>query len=710
MDIENTKKNQELKNWQNQKLDELVNKNIYVRYFDEIKDYDFNDVWVNEIKNKIKKFFDTLDKHIEEIKSYENNISDKYFSIIYKDVSELLLKAVSDTPVIAGGQVTNPISNTTYLIGILKNIKILKNNKLELENINSDTSINKAKIIQIEQSIQKLFYSLKVIHELVVNFFMDSLNEIKFNFNFFKNLNFFESNMVIVGTNGSGKTTLTEKLKKTIQAENSGVVISAVRIMLFNNFDSINTDEISIMEFNKLNDKLKTSKIEAKYMSSNNEKASSVDLLEEFNKLLQLLISKQIKENENYRKTDRMNKIETELEKIMKLWNDLIKNKELSYHDMNLYVTNKIINREYEAYNMSDGEKSILFIAGYVLLASQNSFIIIDEPELHLHKSIVDSMFDKLEQERNDCIFIYMTHDVDFATSRNNAKKFWLKNYSNYGIFDIESIDENEIPQELYLKLLGSKKPILFCEGKKDSWDYIVYSKLLPNFTVTPVEGCLNVIEYTKKFNELVVGMKYKPQKAYGLIDKDFEFGDEKNKELQENNIYRLDYAEIENLFLTEDFLNEFKKEERPPDDDCIINLKNKIIAQLEKKVEEQTSKYIENIINGKRKSMCGNKNLDEIKRNFEKPFNIEFFEIEKKYNDRKQMLKEYIKNEDYSSIIKIYNNKGLIHYYKGEFSLGKQWKEKIIRFLSGSDKVIEILKNFLPKDLVDLNDKQDIF
>jgi predicted ATPase len=61
----------------------------------------------------------------------------------------------------------------------------------------------------------------------------------------------------------------------------------------------------------------------------------------------------------------------------------------------------------YEAYKMSDGERALLYFAGRVSLAPTNSRIIVDEPEGYLHESIVNKLWDRLEEYRSDCIFIY---------------------------------------------------------------------------------------------------------------------------------------------------------------------------------------------------------------------------------------------------------------------------------------------------------------
>jgi predicted ATP-dependent endonuclease of OLD family len=71
---------------------------------------------------------------------------------------------------------------------------------------------------------------------------------------------------------------------------------------------------------------------------------------------------------------------------------------------------------------MSDGEKVGLYLISQILLAEKNCILIIDEPELHLHKALMARLWNKLEEYRNDCFFIYITHDLDFAVSKSFNK------------------------------------------------------------------------------------------------------------------------------------------------------------------------------------------------------------------------------------------------------------------------------------------------
>ena len=159
--------------------------------------------------------------------------------------------------------------------------------------------------------------------------------------------------------------------------------------------------------------------------------------------------------------------------------------------------------RELQFNLLSDGEKSVFYYIGHILLALENSYIIVDEPENHLHLAICNRLWDCLEQERPDCKFIYLTHNLDFATSRTDSTILWNKSFIPPSQWNFEILPSSEtIPEVLVMELVGSRKNICFCEGDtKSSLDYRLYSILFPNYTIIPVSGHRNVIEYTNTYN-----------------------------------------------------------------------------------------------------------------------------------------------------------------------------------------------------------------
>jgi hypothetical protein len=81
-------------------------------------------------------------------------------------------------------------------------------------------------------------------------------------------------------------------------------------------------------------------------------------------------------------------------------------------------------------------------------------------------------LWDKIESEREDCLFVYLTHDVDFAASRVSATKICLKSFTGE-IWDWYVVpDDTEIPEDILLEIAGSRKPVIFIEGDKSSQDY----------------------------------------------------------------------------------------------------------------------------------------------------------------------------------------------------------------------------------------------
>ena len=66
----------------------------------------------------------------------------------------------------------------------------------------------------------------------------------------------------------------------------------------------------------------------------------------------------------------------------------------------------------YSVAELSDGERNALLIAADVLTADPGTLLLLDEPERHLHRSIISPLLTALFIERADCIFVISTHEV----------------------------------------------------------------------------------------------------------------------------------------------------------------------------------------------------------------------------------------------------------------------------------------------------------
>ncbi len=70
--------------------------------------------------------------------------------------------------------------------------------------------------------------------------------------------------------------------------------------------------------------------------------------------------------------------------------------------------------------------------------------------------------------------------------------------------WDYEVILPGDMKEELFVDLIGTRKPVLFIEGDaRNSIDSKLYPLVFPDYTVKPLGSCDKVIETTRTFNDL---------------------------------------------------------------------------------------------------------------------------------------------------------------------------------------------------------------
>jgi len=538
----------------------------------------------------------------------------------------------------------------------------------------------------------------KVNIENIKNNLAELLKHIVFNLDFFQKLKFFNNNIVAVGANGSGKTTLSNKLKQYLP--NSGVVIAAQKILIIPTFSSISNQNQTSQKLQQTQVADKSLKVTYSTENRNDAYRLLVHLGDEFKILLDnLLADRNANRNkfcDAFQKGDRNpTLLETKLDMVLKIWNSLIQHRVLECNDgINLTLQTIDKTSSYPVHQMSDGEKVALYLIAQVLQAPQNGFIIIDEPEMFLHKTILKKLWDRLEQERRDCIFVYLTHDLDFTTSRI-AKKIWIKSYTPPDNWEIENIPENDLPETLLLELLGSRKTILFCEGKKDGIDEKIYNCLFPEYTVTPVKGCFDVINYTKVFNKI----KNATTKAIGIIDTDHHNRDRLSA-LESENIFALDVAEIENLLLDEEFLRLVAKEFKVVEEKAVDDIIQGIMYQFKQDIELQVSNYVSAKIDYyfKDSNLKKGNSQEDIENNYTKF--VEKIQIPDWFSQRKAELVQIIDSNDYKKMIFTYNNKGLKAIVQKHFKIS-DYMDRAIKFLQSNKEAQNIIRNHLPQKII---------
>lgn len=543
-----------------------------------------------------------------------------------------------------------------------------------------------------QNELQKL-HNFEKYRDLAENVFVNSFFVSK-TFYLLKAIGFTSSNVVLIGANGSGKTTFANSIREQLEKTDNGIVIPAQKLLVFPTYKSAFADYESRQKV-CLDDK-QTFKAEK---NDDYPYSLSKQYSEELRILVSALISERLERRNNFCSNARegdiihLNDFKSNIDEVIEIWNHLIEHRTLLCDNLgNLQI--ECGDEKYPAYKMSDGERVIFYVVGRVMLAKESSLIIVDEPEMHLHKAILNKLWDILEEKRKDCMFIYLTHDIDFASTRI-ANKRWLKSYSSStsGIFEnweIESIADSEIPEALLMKILGSRKKVLFCEGKQGSLDRQIIELLFPNFTITPLASCKDVINYTKAYNK--ISNKYAV--AYGIIDRDFRTKEQLDK-LAAENIYSYDVAEIENLFLIEDFIKGFAEYKHEPCD--IDNIKTQILALLTRNKEQQISSYLIQRINYNfnESHVRNGKDKTEVEANFNEF--VKQIKIEEWYNIRLQELDDVIKTSNYAKVIMLYNNKGLHSIIEKALGISS-YNLKALEYLRNSQNARDVLHNVFPK------------
>lgn len=387
-------------------------------------------------------------------------------------------------------------------------------------------------------------------------------------------------------------------------------------------------------------------------------------LLNDYAKLMVLLHTEEYEESikfkEEYKPGQLKEKPITKLDRIQNIWEYVLPYIKLVKKAGSI-ETHPLENTDsvYNASEMSDGERVIFYLIGEVISVPENSIIVIDEPEMHLHKSITNRLWDKIEQERTDCTFIYLTHDIDFASSRQEATKIWTKGFDGNS-WDYEILDDNsELPEQLYLEILGSRKPILFIEGDDSSIDYKLLQFIFTDYTIKPLGNCQKVLETTKSFNEQ---KGFHNIESFGLIDRDRRT-DEEIKHIKNPNIWIGLVAEIENFLLLEEIVKIVAKCMMKDDPaDIFSSVKENVISffetQADKQALEHTIARIERIF----KSAIDNSAVKQFEE-LESSLN-EFWEkqnFKDIYTEIKTSFDELILSKDYGEILKVFNNKGLV-------------------------------------------------
>ena len=522
-----------------------------------------------------------------------------------------------------------------------------------------------------------------------INSYDSLFPQIIYNFEVIKLFSFIakiDSTTVIIGANGAGKSSLINELRKNSIDEM--YVLPAQKLLYF---------VLNIHERNNVT--------KEKYISESKQVDIKIDTIDlypfhiensisnTFTKLITLLV----KDYTNI--VTRRSRKEKDLpptlwDRVEQIWNQIFPEIifELEPDDRVIKVEKN--GSKYSINGLSDGERCILFYIGNVLLAPENSYIIVDEPETFLNGAVYNELWDLLISERPDCQFIFASHNMDFVQSRTNAAYIWCKKFEAPYSLEYQILDDSlNLPLDLLTEVSGTRKPILFCEGTKTSIDYQIYSKLFSEFCfVKPVQGHKQVIQHTKAYNNLQL---LHGNTAYGIIDNDW-MDESSIQEQKEQNIFVLPFNEVEMMLVDEavvksclHFDDDKEKQQK------FENLQQSIIESCKEKKDKIISLALKKRLDDFLEGNCieNNKPTKEDVEEFLKNL-VNEFDASSTVDSITFIVEESLNSSDFSAILKICNLKNEIINHRGNTKIVPNFKDKALRRIALDNDLQKKLRN----------------
>ena len=164
---------------------------------------------------------------------------------------------------------------------------------------------------------------------------------------------------------------------------------------------------------------------------------------------------------------------------------------------------------------------------------------------------------------------------------------------------------------------------------------------------------------------------------------------------LKTENVFSYNVAEIENLFLLEDFIKGFAEYKNEP---CEISkIKDHIMELFKRDVQQQASFYVTQKINYyfREYQVKKGKTIGEVENAFTSF--ISEIHIREWFDERVKYLNEIVDNNNYPEAILVYNNKGLHSIIEKVFGMSS-YNKKAIEYLKASGDARKLLRKAFPQ------------
>lgn len=353
--------------------------------------------------------------------------------------------------------------------------------------------------------------------------------------------------LFILGANGSGKSALIQRIYN--QQESNAIRIAAHRTNFFEaetpDLSPLNRDRY-VTEYRRV-DTFPDARWKHQHGEMRNQ-ASLYDLIESINKRAKEIAN--FVDCGAFEKAVERSKEPSSINVINQLLTLSNISAQLTIDGHSQLMVKQPNGQSYSVARLSDGERNSLLLICDILNAKSDSLIIIDEPERHLHHSIINPLLTMLFNRRKDLVYVIATHDVSLPLVTSNAKTLLIRGcqFDDNGVvvaWDCDIVTD-EVPEDVKADVLGARRKILFVEGNSSSsLDKPLYAAIFPQISViaknscSDVEHCVKGVRQSNNVNWL---------QAWGIVDGDYL--DEKIKlRLKNSGIFSLPFHSIESLY-----------------------------------------------------------------------------------------------------------------------------------------------------------------
>ncbi|MCM1163413.1 MAG: DUF4435 domain-containing protein [Muribaculaceae bacterium] len=451
------------------------------------------------------------------------------------------------------------------------------------------------------------------------------------------------SNIVIIGANGSGKTRFAARM--AADAEGNAFRLSALKALYDRDRQDPTPGSIDCLY----------------HEATRGASIMRPDLKGEFERMIALMINEEMLSLIDYkfrRLTDRLPA--TRLEQVIRRFERVFPDNKVLIESGRMLFSRDDTDDAWSPAKLSDGEKAVMYYLGAVTFAPRGSLVFVDSPGMFLHPSSIRSVWDEVERMRPDCTFVYVTHDLQFASTRTGGQAIWVKSCDpGAGAWDYDFLSESDgLTDEAVMAILGARKPVLFIEGDGiNSIDARLYPLIFNDYTVKSLGGCDRVIESTRTFNSL---RSFHNLEAFGIVDRDRR-DDGEVEYLRRKQVFVPEVAEIENLFMLEDVVSAMAHAGHKNPQEVVDRVKRTILRLFDGELRLQAlqhtrhrvKKAVEHRIDGRFA------NIGQLE--------VHISQLADEINPRgiyEQLCRDfrrYIHDKDYASVLRVYNRKTMI-------------------------------------------------